>query len=466
MIRYFRINDPYRLTGVFLLFFLLYLPFLIDLPPLSVTVLKSQIIGEKLNEGYKMYSQLIDDAAPLAAWSYELFDTLFGTSVRARLILSFFIVFLQAAYFGIVLINRKVFNENTYIPPFIFLLLYFISHDTFTLTGELLGFIFLLFALNSIFKEFEFRSQGDETVFNIGIYVSIASLFSFGYWIFLFFALVALVSSGRATPRKMLLLLFGFLLPHLFVLSLTLLSGIAPDLWRYYYLANFSLDRYVLVEWRSLLALSAIPVFYLAISLVMLQREARFSKYQSMLLQLMFLWIGFSMIYLLFCKDLRPQSLIVFTPAVTLLITHFLLVIRRRKFVEINGWVLLLGVVTIAYLERYDKLDWVDEKQLLVEAEREDVYKNRRVLVLGDARGYYVSNTLATPYLNWSLSQGIFSEPGYYENLVHVYRAFKTDPPDVVIDRESYLKPFLDRMPEVAAAYQRQGDVYVRVKGK
>jgi hypothetical protein len=46
--------------------------------------------------------------------------------------------------------------------------------------------------------------------------------------------------------------------------------------------------------------------------------------------------------------------------------------------------------------------------------------------------------------------------------VTQVYHAFKTDPPDVVLDRENLLKKFFDRMPEIKAAYTRQGEAYVR----
>ncbi len=421
------------------------------------------VVGEKLNEGYKMYSELVDNAGPLTAWSYEFLDSLFGRSLLGRRILAFFLIFIQAAYIGVMMINRKVFNENTYISSFVFSLLFCFSYDAFTLTGELLGSFFLLLALNNMFGEVEFRTQRDETVFNLGVYISIASLFSFAYWIFLFFAIVSLIAFARLTLRRFLLLVFGFVLPHLLVLSITFLTDVLPDIWEYYYLANLSLDRRVIFGTSELLALAAVPVAYLAISLFMLQREARFSKYQSLLLQVMFVWIGFCMIYLLFCRNLRPQNLIIFIPGLTVLITHFLLSIRRRRLAEINGWLLLIGIATTSYLARYDNYPWVDYTKLQVVSNSGSGLKGKRLLVLDDDLSPFLSNRLATPYLNWRLTEEIFSRPDYYEHVTSVYHAFKIDPPDVVIDKRRYLQPFLDRIPEISRNYQRRGDMYVRI---
>jgi hypothetical protein len=134
---------------------------------------------------------------------------------------------------------------------------------------------------------------------------------------------------------------------------------------------------------------------------------------------------------------------------------------RRKKFVQLNSWVLFLGIVTVAYLGRFNKIASIDYNTLWVK-ERTLPMEGKRILVLDDMPDLYTRNHLATPFLNWKLSREIFRNPDYYENVTQVYHAFMTDPPDVVIDRENLLAAFLERMPEIKSVYQRQGDQYVR----
>lgn len=460
MLRYFRINDPYRLVGLLILLLAIYIPMFISAPGLTFPELKGMLIGEKLNEGQKMYSGLVDSVAPLGSWFYELCDSVFGRSLLARHIFAFLIIFLQGAYLGIVFITRKVFNENTYIPSFLFCLLFFFSFDTLSLSAELIGSTFLLFALNNLFKEIEFRIQHDETVFNLGLFISLASLFSFAFVIYLPCVMMVLVFFTRSTPRKFLLLIFGFLLPHLLAVSIAYLNDSLPRMWNYYYLANLGFDRETYISVKSLLVLASVPLAYFVVSVVMLQREARFSKYQSQVLQIMFLWIGFSLLYILYCKNLRPQSLQVFIPALAFLFTHFLLFIRRKKFAEMNLWILLTGIILMSYLSRYNKLDSVKYEDLLITETH--TLKNKKLLVLERDISWYGNNALATPYLNWRLSEDIFTQPEFYEHVTEVYHAFKTDPPEVIIDRKNLMKPFFDRMPEIKRWYTKNGDVYTR----
>lgn len=462
MIRYFRINDPYRLVGLFVLLVIIYLPLFLSDIGVTVPELRNLLLGEKQNEGYRMYTEVVDNSAPLAAWTHELLDSLFGRSLLARHILAFLIIFLQSAYIGILFITKKVFSENTFIPSLLFSILYFFSYDTLSLSNELLGSGFLLFALNNLYQEIEFRHERDETIFNLGLCVSLASLFSFSFIVYLPCVMVILLLFTRSDARKYLLLIFGFVLPHLLVLSISYLTDSTSQLWEYHYLSNFSLARNEYVTLRTLLTLTTIPLVYLVISLVMLNREARFSKYQTQIVQSVFIWLAFSLLFVLYAKNLRPQTLIVFIPGLSLLLTHFFLLIRRKRFVTLNSWLLFGGIIAVAYLGKFDKLSSVDYGALRVNENASDV-SGKRILLMQDTLDPYYSNYLATPFLNWKLSQEIFRNPDYYENVTRVYRAFEKDPPEIIIDPENLFQDFLKRMPGKSMQYERQGNRYVKV---
>ena len=461
MIRYFRINDPYRLIGLFILLLIIYIPLFIYDHQLTIPELKNLLVGEKQNEGYNMYHEVVDNTAPLAAWTHEILDSVFGRSILIRHILAFLIIFLQSAYVGILFISKKVFSENTYIPSFLFSLLFFFSYDNLALSNELLGSGFLLLALNNLFQEIEFRNQRDESIFNVGLCISLASLFAFSFIVYLFGAIVILLLFTRSNIRKFLLLIFGFLLPHLLTISIAYLNDSTTELWQYFYLSNLSFERIKFVNAKTLLTLSAIPLIYLIISIIILNREARFSKYQSQILQTVLLWLVFSVIFILYAKDLRPQSLIVFIPGLSFLFTHFFLLIRRKKFIQMNSWVLFVGIISVAYLGRFEKIEAIDYSKLWVKNEAGEIH-GKRILVLDNTLDLYHRNFLATPFLNWNLSQEIFRNPDYYENVTQVYHSFKTDPPDLVIDKENLMENFFIRMPEIKSGYLRQGDNYIR----
>jgi hypothetical protein len=456
LLRYFRINDPYRLAGLLAILLVIYLPLFIGSQALTLPELKNLLVGEKVSEGFAPYSELIDSTPPLTAWINALVDMVFGRSLLARHILAFILLFFQSVYLGIIFIDKKAFTENTFIPSVIFSILIFFSFDTLALSGELYGLGFLLLALNSLFKEIEFKVQRDETVFNLGLFIALSSLCSFANTMYLLAALGILAFYTRSSPRKYILMIFGFLLPHALLASVYFMYGELGMLWNNYYVPNLSFQSSSYFTIRGLLMLGAVPLVYLVVSVVILNREARFSKYQSQLLQAMFLWLLSSFPLIAFSRDMRPQTLIVLMPSLTFFITHFLLLIRRKRFAEINLWVLLISVVSIAYLSRFGKIDSINYGSLIVPGA--PVVTGKKILVLGDNIAAYRTNELGSGFCDWSLAKAIFEDPDAYENVVMVYQSLKSDPPDVIIDPENRMQAFFKRIPELQKAYTRTNE--------
>jgi len=453
MIRYFRINDPYRLVGLFVLLCILYLPQLVDLPFLTIVELKGLIVGEKVAEGNTPYTELIDHTPPLAAWFYGACDWLFGRSMPARHIAAFIILFLQSAFIGVMFIEKKAFMETTYVPSLVFSVLTLAAFDIVSLTADLASFGFILLALNNLFKQITFREQRDETVTNLGLYLSFASLFVFSYLIFFPAVVVLLLLFTRSSIRHYFLLLFGFLLPHVVLFSIYFVFDGHYALIERYYLFNFSVGRSSLLTVNSLLILCSVPVFYLLLSLIILNRHARLTQYQSQLLQAMFLWFVFAVLYAWLSPDMRTQSLLPMVPAVSFLLTHFFLFIRRRKFAEFNAWIFVLGVTATGYLSRYEFLP-VSWSALQVPPPAYALV-GKKVLVLDNDPGMWIYNRLSPPFVNWELSKAVFDDPDDYQKVVLVNKLFRKDPPQVIVDPQNRMQPFFNRIPALAANYKK-----------
>jgi hypothetical protein len=112
----------------------------------------------------------------------------------------------------------------------------------------------------------------------------------------------------------------------------------------------------------------------------------------------------------------------------------------------------------------FNKLSSVDYQSLYVKKNATGIV-NKKVLVLGDDFNMYQNNTQATPFLDWNLSREIIEHPDYYENVIEVYNAFKTDPPDVIYDKNKLIKKFFDRIPALRGEYKEVSiGVYKHVK--
>lgn len=456
MLSYFRINDPYRLIGLLVISGLLFIPAIITSPEAGRPELRSILIGEKIIEGAVPFVDIVDATGPLTSWLYGLVDFLMGRSIAGRHIVAFLAIISQAIFIGLVFINRKVFSENTFVPALIFVIYAAFSYDMLALTGELMGMGFLLVALNNLFKELEFRTKSDDTVLGLGFFISLASLSSFDYTIYFLAASAIVILYSRRDLRVFLLLLTGFCLPHLLLMAIYFLAGLLGPLIQYYYLPNLRFGGSALMDARSLLYLSFIPALYLTASLLMLNREARFSKYQSQVFQSMLLWTGFSVVYVLYAGSLRPQSLITFAPCLSYFVSQLLLLIRRRRFAEWALWIFLIGVVLISTLARHDKIVQIDYNRLRVSGAGHPDVREKRIVVLADDLSWYVHNRLATPFLDWGLSEARFSDLDYYENVIFIGEGFRMDPPEVIIDPEQYMPGVFDRIPVLKEMYREE----------
>jgi hypothetical protein len=466
VLRFFRLNDPYRLLGVFVLLIGLSLPIFLGHLPSTLQELKDIVLGEMINNGKTMYLQIIDDTPWLASWMSGIFEFLFGRSVQWRHFMALVIICFQTSFFAFILIRNRAYNESNYLPAFVFGVLCFFSFDMLSLSHELLAATFLLFALNNLFREIEFKVQRDETVLNLGIYLGIASLLVFSYSIFLIGVVVILFVFARISLRKSLLLVFGFIFPHSLVVGFYYLKGGLPSLMQNFYFANLTVHTDNLIFWKSIFVLGAAAILFFVIALIMLNREARFTKYQSQLLQAMLLWLIVAGVEVAITRQRSPHSFITFVPPLTYFISHYLLLIRRRWIAELMIWVFLLSFVGLSNLARLKKIKGIDYSALFAAPSKYNFIEGKRILVLDQDDGLYEKNKAASYFLNWNLSKEIFLQPDYFENIILINESFDKDAPDIIIDESGLMKNVFARLPKWQPRYEKRGSAYFRVKAK
>jgi hypothetical protein len=462
VLRYFRINDPYRLISIWLLLTLASLPLLIDLPSVTLQELKHMVMGEVIGNKL-LYTEIIDKTGPLMATIDGFLNFAFGRSLFARHIIALIIILFQAAYFGILLVNNKAYNENSYVPSLVFGFLCFFSFDLLAVTPELLATTLLLLAMNNLFREIEFRVDRDSIVLNLGVFLGLASLFILSYTVFLVGTIFILIVFARATPRKILLVLFGYGLVHAILFTLYYVYEHTNDLWTHFYVASVNEFTVNLVGMKSILMLGLIPIIYFVFSLFMLTRQARFTKYQSQLFQTIFLWLGFAIIQFWLATERTPHSLYTFIPPAAYFISHYLLLIQRKWIAEIMLWVLIFGLLIVNFSSRYKALKEVDYSSLFPKpSPAGEGLANKRIMIVGNDLSLFQRNTMAGYFLDWELSRKYFEHPDYYENIIIINEAIESDLPDVIIDEAGLMGPVAERVPSLSLKYRRSGNMYWR----
>lgn len=464
LLGFFRINDPYRLLGLLVILILIGVPGFIYAPETLLSEVKSLALGEAIADGKLMYIQVFDDTPPLASALFGLMDILFGKSVLSYHIVALFIIFFQASYFAILLINNKAYAENTYVPALIFGLLCFFSFDIVTFSPELLASTVLLFAINHLFHEIEFKIQQDDIVLKLGVYLGLSTFLVFSYWVFLLLSIFILIVLTRAGFRKIMLMIFGFALPHAMLITLYFFWGEVGLLWRNFYMSNITLSGEILMSTTGLLVLTSVPLAYFVFSIFMVNREARFTKYQSQLMQVMFLWLLFSVIQVFVARQVSPASLVTFIPPLTYFISHYLLLIRRRWRAEIMLWLFLIGLLSMNYLTKANRIQSVNYSNLFpTRGEYDNAIKDKKVMVLTPGWSLYGQNALGGIFLNWELSKNIFENLDKYKNVETVASSFEIEEPEIIVDEQNYMQQVMERIPELKKKYRKEGKLYRRI---
>jgi len=461
----FRLNDPYRLILIFFVLLGFRLPFMISPELLTIPELNYMLVGEKMSGGATLYDGIWDNIAPLSAGVYMIIDFLFGRSQNAYLWGSLFVTFFQCYLFNKLVLDNKAYNENTYVPGLIYGVFMSLFFDFLTLSPVLIGQTFLLMALNNIFSHIEFRAKRDEKILNIGIYLGLAALFYLPFIIFGVATLLIFMFFTGTVGRRYMLMFFGFLLPLLITGTYFLVEGRIFDFIYSFIDPLIALNKVVYLDFKSTLILFAAPVLFLIVAFFKILQKGRFNNYQARLTQVMFVWMVFAMLFVLLATQHSPSIYMVFVPALAFYICHYLLVIRNRILAEIALLIILTLTILLNHGTRYDffitrKL--VNLENYLVK-EGDEKLKDKKVLILDNNLEPYINCQHATPFLDWSIVEELFTNLDYYDNQVTIYNGFKNDMPDIILDPKGVMPDLFDKIPVLAANYKKENGRYLLI---
>ncbi len=462
MISYFRLNDPYRLIGIFIVLVLLRLPVLLSDDMLTLPEFSAMLLGERMAEGSMLYMDVWESTAPLSAWVYMVMTYMFGRSQVAFQLVALIVVAYQSYLFNRMMISVKAYKENTYVPGLVYALLMSLFFDFYSLSPLLLSTTFLLMSLHKLFVNVELRDKKDDGMLSIGLYLGIAVLFYLPSLVYGIATLLILSIFLGASLRYYLLMVYGLLIPLLFLGCYYFYYGALGNLYSCYFLPVLTFHKDYLMELRSLALVYASPIVFLAIAILRMNQKLRLTNFQSRLVQAMLVWLFFSLVALLFVTEFSPSVTILLVPSTAFFIAHYFLLLRKL-------WIRELSFVTMTTLIVFVNLgtvfgfsptkDWIDFEGLLVrESPWSAVSRDKKILVLGNSQEAYQDSQSVTPYLDWYLSSQVFTQLGYYDNLTHIYIHLMESRPELIIDESGVMPAVLHKMPQLMNRYKKNGD--------
>lgn len=423
------------------------------------------LIGERMSKGYAMYVDIIDDTGTLSAGMYWLIHLVAGRSLLAYHLIAAAVILFQVSYLNTFLIQYKAFEENTYVPALVMLVLFHLSYDFLALSPALMGSTFILLALGQLFSQTVRHQDQPEPVFLTGLFGGIALCFHFPLMVFLpFFLAAGLIICGY-NLRQLLLCLTGYFLPIILcALYYFWIDGFSEFITGFVYSIRI-IDVYRHVSYWDLASLLALALFFTFWGFVLGFLLKRLTVNQQKQNQLVILYLVFAILPLVAANRLTPYQLVVLLPGMTYYISQIFIYLNRKKLITLVFYAFLLGIPSVGYgwLTQKLKSDGIDNYVVNVD-NRHGFTENSTVLVLGQDLGYYRNASLAGPYLNYQLSKPVLAAYRNYPALTKIYLSFKNEKPEYIIDEEGTFAALLEHLPELAADYTLEAEGVYRLK--
>lgn len=440
MLKFFSINDVFRLVFVFVILLGIRIPFIILNEDIMVTELNHLIIGQKMSEGFLIYKSIVDFTAPFSALIYHALFWMFGKSVVALQVFSIFIVTLQLIIFNYWVNRLELLTERTFVPSIIFSVVASCTLGFQTLSPVMMATTFLMIA---VFKALQVMKLGDvsEVMYKSGIYLGVAILFYSPMIFFVIPLFVSLMAYSNIKPKKYIVYFYGVLFPlfciGVFFLWKRALSFYLVDIVYY----AFSLSKRVLV---SLEGVGVAFLLLLILSVIGFQKglfSQRYISFQKRSITVFFfVTIGF-----LFLIAFAPSINYTLFYALVPVAVYYLSILFDVKYitnkVEMGFLLVLICLIAGGYLHFFYEEPF--EKSVVT---RTNSQLKGKVLILGEDVGLYAQEDVvpATGFVNWELSKRYFFD-STSNHIAKVRRFLDRDTPVYIQDQEEALSLYTEQ---------------------
>ncbi|MFN3404462.1 MAG: hypothetical protein ACK40G_10240 [Cytophagaceae bacterium] len=461
MIRFFKKFDIIQLVVLFILLLLFRLPVFLNGKPLLLQELDWLLIGERLGNGFMMHRDIYDITGPFAAFTYYISDLIAGKSQISLFILSTLFVFVQAGFCVLIFNANSVFRERTTLPGLFYILFSSAFFDFYTLSPTLLGLTFLILSLHFLFKQV--RSViTQELMFYTGLCIGVASLFSIDFSVFLLFAFSSTIFFANPDLRKALILVVGFFFPFMITGVYYFFGNGFGYFFQQNFVALFSYPQQSFFLFDVAVLISVIPSGLLLAGLAFIINRSKLINYQYNIVKIMFLWLIFSAVYLIVSLELALNSMLVFLPVLVFFTSHLFLLFSGKVLEESVFWTCAVCILMLNYGILYKfalRKKNIDFSAIVVNQDVK-ISEGKKILVLGNEKSFYHNNTLATPYFNWQLSEPVLRRQDHYSSVITTYKNFKSDLPEIIIDKNAVMPEVFNRIPELEKIYSKDGMFY------
>ena len=445
MLNFFRKNDPYKIIPIFLILILIRSIWVIFGLPQSTTELKWLLLGERLGNGFVMYSETYDYTGPLAALIYKWLDIPFGPSRWIHLVFSSILVIVQASLLNTILLKNKAFDQNNYLPAFLYVILTSATMDFFSLSPQLMSLTFIILSLNQIFRRID-NVVKDDLFLYAGIFNALAFFIYLPSIVYFFAFLLSFIIFSTAVFRRLLLYIYGFSMVLIIIICYFYWFGAVENFWQSFFIGGFTKPKIFFIDYSQFFQISYVLLGTLILSMSVFF-TARFTNFQQNMMWVMVFFIAAAIVSILISPELSPSDLLYFIPPSAFFLTHYLLNLQRRivRFI--------LPITMVAALVIYPWVMKTAISGLLVE--KEVPQSSGKLMVIGDDLSQYIGYEMASPFIDPYLGKKSLEGLDYYGGAAQIHNNIITSDPDIILDQWGVVPQLFERFPVIEKRYEK-----------
>lgn len=259
------------------------------------------------------------------------------------------LVLLQALLLNVMAARFRISKEVTMYPGVFYILLMSTIPSFLHLSPVLMGNTFLILAISSLFNSYKKASSAD-SIFNVGFWLGIASLFYFSNFAFLLLAILGLATLRRFRLSEFLMILIGAFTPIFLAGTIAFINGT----WESFLPVTFSEEfGFLSFEWEYHWS-NYVPLvlFVFLTILVFLSFNSYFQK-QSIRsqknIQVLYYFIIISVLTVFFQKGIRLEQLLLLAIPLSLLLPLNFLNFKRKEIGSGLHLAWMIGVLFLQY---------------------------------------------------------------------------------------------------------------------
>jgi len=272
-----------------------------------------------------------------------------GTNGWLSQLFAIVLVLLQALLLNVLAARFRVSKEVTMFPGVFYILLMSTVPEFFNLSPVLMGNTFLILAISSLFNAYKKSSMAD-SIFNVGLWIGIASLFYFSNFIFFFLSIFGLATIRSFRFNEFLMVWIGGIVA-LFIGGTTMF--LTKDL-SYFFQTTFVesfgfFDLQIGKVWSNYIPL----ILYGFLVLLAFLSAGVYSQRQHIRSQknvrILYYFILLTFLTIFIQKGIRIEQLQLLAIPLSLLLPLNFLSFGKKEIANGLHWIWLIGVLFLQY---------------------------------------------------------------------------------------------------------------------